>query len=164
VEYWRRVARRKKLSAAIFAISSRRKMMKRTTLAMAALCLAFSGCHTAGTWKPNLLGKFKSCLHGAHNLGAPCDAGCEAGAPGADGCQTCGESAGYGSYGETVIGSYETPVSSGISDGSGGISIGSPITSGSSAPSGTTILQGSTLPSASPNPIRSETIRPKPAN
>lgn len=148
------------------------RFMKRTTLALAALALAFSGCNTCGTWRPNLLGKFKSCLHGASNIGAPCDAGCETGAPagGPDGCTNCGEtSANYGGYGETVIGSYETPISAGSSDG---ITIGSPI-SGSSLPAGSTIPSGSVLPSTSgaysgtptpANTIRPETIRPKPAN
>lgn len=131
--------------------------MKRTTLALAALALAFTGCSTCGTWRPNLLGKFKSCLHGASNIGAPCDAGCETGAPAADGCQGCSESANYGGYGETVIGSYETPLSSGIPSSADGISIGSPVPSGS-------ILPGTTLPSTSPSALRSETIRPKPAN
>lgn len=138
--------------------------MKRTTLAIATLCLAFTGCQTCGTWKPNLLGKFKSCLHGATNLGAPCDAGCEGSGPAVDSCQGCSESAGYGGYGETVIGSYETPASVGISDSSGGISIGTPITSGSTLPSGSTLLPGSTLPSTGSSPVRGETIRPKPAN
>ena len=132
--------------------------MKRTTLALAALALAFTGCNTCGTWRPNLLGKFKSCLHGASNIGAPCDAGSEAGAPAADGCQGCSESANYGGYGETVIGSYETPMSTGIPNSSDGISIGSPV------PSGSAILPGTTLPSTSPSPLRGETIRPKPAN
>lgn len=131
--------------------------MKRTTFALAALALAFTGCNTCGTWRPNLLGKFKSCLHGASNIGAPCDAGCETGAPPADGCQGCSESANYGGYGETVIGSYETPMSSGIPSTSDGVSIGSPVSSGS-------ILPGTTLPSTSPSTLRGETIRPKPAN
>lgn len=132
--------------------------MKRTTLALAALALAFTGCNTCGTWRPNLLGKFKSCLHGASNIGAPCDAGCEAGGPVADGCQGCSESANYGGYGETVIGSYETPMSTGISSSSDGISIGTPL------PAGSTSVPGTALPSLSPSPIRGETIRPKPAN
>ena len=149
--------------------------MKRTTLALAALALAFSGCNNCGSLRPaNLFGKFKSCLHGASNIGAPCDAGCEAGAPAAghDGCATCGETgANYGGYGESVIGSYETPMSSTIS-GSDGITIGSPM-SGSTLPAGSTLPSGSVLPSTAgtysgnptpANAIRPETIRPKPAN
>jgi hypothetical protein len=139
-------------------------MMKRTTLALAALALAFTGCNTCGTWRPGILGKFKSCLHGATNMGAPCDASCDPSTPQTDGCQGCTESANYGGYGETVIGSYETPMSSGISETTGGISIGSPISSGTSIPSGSSILPGTTLPSGSPTPLRGETIRPKPAN
>lgn len=132
--------------------------MKRTTLALAVFALAFAGCNTCGTWRPGILGKFKSCLHGATNIGAPCDASCEAGLPSADGCQGCTESSNYGGYGETVIGSYETPMSSGISDTTGGITIGSTV------PSGSTVLPGSTLPPTSSTPLRGETIRPKPAN
>ena len=129
--------------------------MKRTTIAVAALALAFTGCNTCGTWRPGILGKFKSCLGGATNVGAPCDAGCEGPAGHAEGCQSCAESANYGGYGETVIGSYDTPVSSGAS---GGISIGSPVSSGSS------ILPGGSLSTGSPTPLGGETIRPKPAN
>ncbi|MFY7891608.1 MAG: hypothetical protein ACOVOJ_02915 [Pirellula sp.] len=132
--------------------------MKRTTLAVAALALAFTGCNTCGTWKPSLLGKFKSCLHGASNIGAPCDAGCESGAPATEGCQGCSESANYGGYGETVIGSYETPMSTGFSSSTDGISIGSPAASSSS------ILPGTSMPSTSRSVIPGETIRPKPAN
>ena len=135
--------------------------MKRSSLAIAVLALAFTGCNTCSTWRPaNMFGKFKSCLHGANNVGAPCDAGCETG--GMEGCQSCGETARYGGYGETVIGSYETPISSSVSGGTSGISIGSSIPSGSVLPPTTT--GGYTT---SPNPassIRPETIRPKPAN
>ncbi len=135
--------------------------MKRTTLAIAALTLAFAGCNTCSTWKPSFLGNFKSCLSSPTNVGAPCDAGCESAQGG--GCQSCSESSKYGGYGETVIGSYETPMSSGVSSYDGGISIGSTIPS-SSIPSGSNILPGSTMPSSSPTPLRGETIRPKPAN
>lgn len=134
--------------------------MKRSILALTVLTLAFAGCNTCGSWRPNF-GGFKSCLQGASNVGAPCDAGCEAGH--AEGCQNCGQSssANYGGYGETVIGSYESPMSSSLSGSADGISIGSPLPSGT-VPSGTSLPPGSF--SGATNPIRGETIRPKPAN
>jgi len=134
--------------------------MKRSILTLSVLALAFAGCNTCGSWRPNF-GSFKSCLHGASNVGAPCDAGCEPGQ--ADGCQSCGQavSANYGGYGETVIGSYETPMSSSASGSVDGISIGSPLPSGS-VPSGSSLPPGSY--SGGTTPIRGETIRPKPAN
>lgn len=135
--------------------------MKRSILTLSVLVLAFAGCNTCGSWRPNF-GGFKSCLHGgASNVGAPCDAGCEAGQ--ADGCQSCGQagSANYGGYGETVIGSYETPMSSSVSGSVDGISIGSTLPSGS-VPSGSSLPPGSF--SGGTSPIRGETIRPKPAN
>jgi len=127
--------------------------MKRSILTLSVLALAFAGCNTCGSWRPNF-GSFKSCLNSASNVGAPCDAGCEPGQ--ADGCQSCGQ-AGR----ETVIGSYETPMSSSASGSVDGISIGSPLPSGS-VPSGSSLPPGSY--SGGTTPIRGETIRPKPAN
>ena len=86
--------------------------MKRTTLISASLLLAFAGCTCGQGWRPNILTRMNNRIHGASNVGEPCDAGCQ-GASGAGhvangGCDTCGSVGGmnYGGY-EQVGDSYE---------------------------------------------------------
>lgn len=73
--------------------------MKRTSLIVAALLLAFSGCSCGqgwSGWRPNILGRMHDRIHGT-NVGAPCMSGNCASAPAmaglsvADtGCESCG--------------------------------------------------------------------------
>lgn len=91
--------------------------MKKVTLVVASLLLASAGCTTCGQGnRPGFFTRFYNRLHGVSNVGAPCDAGCEAVPVAHTGCDGCGgvESAAYGGYDGTVIGTYEgTPISYG---------------------------------------------------
>jgi hypothetical protein len=157
--------------------------MKKMTVVVAAMMLSFGGCQTCNNFTQRVTGHFKGAfakfgncglgncslgncgIGGANNVGAPCDASCEAGyAPMNDPCQPCGETSRYGSYGEVVgeqegvvIGSYEG-VPSGAVMSAPGTSI-SP-----SVPSSSTMPSGSYLGSPSSSGIRGESVLPKLAN
>ena len=109
--------------------------MKRTSLIVASLLLAFTGCscgQSLSSWRPNIFGRLHDRIHGT-NVGAPCMSGGCASAPSmaapamaSVGCETCGNgvhSLGYEGYasdsygGETVIGSYDNVVNGGTSYG-----------------------------------------------
>lgn len=149
--------------------------MKKMTIVAACLLLSLGGCQTCNSLTQRVVGHFRggmsglgncglgNCrLGGANNIGAPCDAGCDGGVgPTGDPCQTCGETANYGSYGGigesdgVVIGSYE------------GVPTGSSISTPSTIPSSgatTTIPSGSYLGSPTPSGSRGESILPKLAN
>lgn len=133
--------------------------MRNKNLAIAAMMLAFTGCNTCGscnTGRPSIFGRLGSCLGGANNVGAPCDAGAGAGAGGAH-CDPCTETARYGGYGEHVIGSYETPISGSVGGTLDGVTVGSPVQG---------LPAGAYVGSPTPATVRApgEMVRPKPAN
>lgn len=128
--------------------------MRNTTLVVAALMLAFAGCNSCGnscsSGRPNIFGRLGSCLGGANNVGAPCDA---SGGAAAAHCDPCTETSRYGGYGEQVIGTtYGAPMSNSVESMPMGSSM-------STLPPGAYI--GSPTPAAT---SRGEVIRPKPAN
>jgi hypothetical protein len=84
--------------------------MKIKTLISASLLLAFAGCTCGQSGKPNFFTRLNSRLHGASNVGEPCDAGCQ-GAPmqhAAGGCESCATNTmNYGGYEGPIGDSYE---------------------------------------------------------
>lgn len=141
--------------------------MRKMTMVVAAMMLSLTGCQTCSNWTRSITGHVKGAfsgmgncrMGGAHNVGAPCDAGCEAPmAPVDAGCSTCPQSAGYGGYEGTGV-SYDGGVVTGVYDG---IPTGSSISSSPSI-SSSAIPSGSYL--GSPTPAnRGEVVHPKPAN
>ena len=111
-----------------------------------------AGCTCGSGGKPNIFTRMNNRIHGASNVGEPCDAGCQsaagAGHVANGGCDNCGSagSMNYGGY-EQVGDSYE-------------VQSGTPYTVGPS----TSIVPPS-YTTGQPTPGRiGETIRPKPAN
>ena len=144
--------------------------MNRTTLISASLLLAFAGCTCGQGWRPNILTRMYNRVHGVSNVGAPCDAGCEAGMTrgvvetpmSSGGCDTCNaNSSNYGGYNEQIIGSYEgTPVGSFESVPAGNYS-SAPMTSGAPIYNSPSYPMNTAPQSARMN---AERIVPKPAN
>ncbi len=91
--------------------------MKRTTLISASLLLAFAGCTCGQGWRPNIFTRLNNRIHGASNVGEPCDAGCQGAGnmapPATGGCESCGANGGanYGGY-DQVIDSQDAVIGS----------------------------------------------------
>ncbi len=92
-----------------------KREMKTKTLISASLLLAFAGCSCGQSSRPSFFAKLNQRLHGAGNVGEPCDAGCQVAhmqQPAAGGCESCAtNSMNYGGYEGPIVDSYEgTPV------------------------------------------------------
>lgn len=96
-----------------------KREMKIKTLISASLLLAFAGCTCGQSGRPNFFTRLNTRLHGASNVGEPCNAGCQ-GAPtqhAAGGCESCATNTmNYGGYEGPVVDSYEGTTIGPLSD------------------------------------------------